>query len=115
MVDEMFRVLKGGGRIVIDVSNKDCLYYGSFGAIIRALFPHLPSLMEPEVRKYSARELRRLLGTAGFTDAHIRYLLLPHRRFPKWLVTAIGLLAPLFEHGPLKRFSGILLAAANKP
>jgi ubiquinone/menaquinone biosynthesis C-methylase UbiE len=114
MVNEAFRVLRSEGRIVVDVSNRGCLYYGIIGRMIRFFFPSLPSLLEQEARKYSPKELRSLLEYAGFRITRIRYLLLPHRRFPYWLVLCTKLVAPFFEHGPLKRFSGILVAVADK-
>ena len=59
-VNEMFRILQPGGHLLLE--DMDCI--PPIRAIANFVFPRLPG---GDVKMYNQREIRAMLGAAGFT------------------------------------------------
>lgn len=105
---EIHRVLRPGRTAVLDFPNRWCpwLYLKSW----------LGSERHPRDHWSSASTVRRLIGAAGFRDIRIRHLLFTPTVIPDRLIPLCVGLDWVGERTPvLRRFAGIIMAAATKP
>ena len=105
---EIRRVLAPGGTAVLDFPNR---WRPGF-----SLKPWLGSERHPHDHGYSASRVRRRLAEAGFRDIRIRQLLFTPTVTPDRLIPLCAGVDWMGERTPaLRRFAGIILAAATTP
>jgi ubiquinone/menaquinone biosynthesis C-methylase UbiE len=102
---EFRRVVRPGGRLVVDFPNADCPWYGPLKRAI-GLDPHIHD------RLFTAAEARGIVAEAGWQDVRLRNLLFTTKRAPTALLPAFRLLDAVGERLPgLKSWSGILMVS----
>ena len=104
---EIFRVLKPGGRAVVDFPNRWCPWF--------YLKPWLGSEAHPHDQWFTGAVLRRLVDEAGFRGIRIRPLLFTPTVAPAGLLPFFRGFDRIGERTPgLRRLAGILMVAAEK-
>ena len=107
-LSEIHRVLKPGGRAVIDVPNRWCPWF--------YLKPWLGSERHPHDHWYTSTDVKALLLRAGFRDVRVRYLLFTPTVTPDRLLTLFQGVDWIGERLPLVRnVAGIIMVSATKP
>jgi SAM-dependent methyltransferase len=105
---EMFRVLKPGGRGVVDAPNRNCPWYGPVKRLAR-IEPHIHDHL------YTQAELERLLVSVGFIDIGSKHLLFTTKRMPKAAVPLCRVVDRVLEAIPgVRGLSGIVMAAGSR-
>ncbi len=105
---EMQRVLATGGRVVVDVPNKNCPWYGPLKHFM-GIQPHIHD------RLFAAAEIRRLLEEAGFSRVLSKHILFTTKRLPAAALPVFRTLDRALEATPaIRTLSGIVVAAGCK-
>jgi ubiquinone/menaquinone biosynthesis C-methylase UbiE len=105
---EIIRVLKPGGRAILDFPNRWCPWF--------YLKPWLGSETHPSDHWFAASALRRLVAEAGFHDIRIRPLLFTPTVAPARFLPLFRGFDWVGERTPgVKWAAGILMVAAHKP
>jgi SAM-dependent methyltransferase len=105
---ELMKAVRPGGRVVVDVPNRDCPWYGPLKAGL-GIEPHIHD------RLYSAREIRRMMEAAGFRDVAVRHILFTSKRVPAALLPLFRGADFVLERIPgVRSTSGIVMAAGSK-
>ena len=105
---EMLRVLRPGGRAVVDAPNRLCPWYGPFKRVA-GIQPHIHD------RLYSRSELEGLMRSAGFADLTARHILFTTKRMPAATVPLCRAVDAVLEAIPgVRSFGGIVMAAGTR-
>lgn len=86
---EYVRVAKLGGVVIVDISNRYCLYYFGLNRIVHFLMPRLPTFSRKRKgagRKASRFEMKTLFNDAGLTEIEIKPILFVWWYLPDWLL-----------------------------
>lgn len=106
---EIHRVLKSGGRAVVDFPNKYCPWFGPLKKIM-GIKPHVHD------RLFSAGEVVRMMKEAGFQDIRVKHMLFTTRRLPVKLLPIFRVLDTVLEPIPLiNRMAAIIMVTGQKP
>ena len=106
-IREFARVARLGGMVVVDVSNRYCLYYLGLNQIVGFLTSRIPTLRGG--RKFSCFEMKALFEYVGLTGIEIKYMLLVFRGFPNWLFNILKPIEIFFEKSPfIRKFMGVM-------
>ena len=106
---EMYRVLKGGGRAVMDVPNKNSPWYGPLKRVM-GIQPHIHD------RLFAAGEIRRLLADTGFADVRSKHILFTTKRLPAAVLPIFRVVDRALEATPaIRTLSGIVMAVGTRP
>ena len=106
---EIQRVLRPGGRAVVDVPNRHCPWYGPLKRVLR-IEGHIHDQL------FSAGEIESLMCAAGFTEVVSRHLLFTTKRVPDAALPLFRLADRILEPLPgINRLSGIVMAGGRKP
>lgn len=106
---ELFRVVRDGGRAVVDVPNRSCPWYGPLKRVF-GITPHIHD------RLYSAAEIRRLLERTGFGRVRCKHILFTTKRVPAGLLAISRGMDTVLEAVPgVRALSGIIMAVGTKP
>ena len=107
-VREMRRVLRPGGRAVVDAPNRLCPWYGPLKRLA-GIPPHIHD------RLYTRSELEALMASAGFRDVVVRNLLFTTKRMPAAPAPLYRALDHVLEALPgIRSLSGIVMAAGSR-
>ena len=105
---EMFRVLKPGGRAVVDAPNRNCPWFGPVKKLAR-IEPHIHDHL------YTRDELERLLLSVGFRDLASKHILFTTKRMPQAMVPVCRVVDRGLEAVPgVRGLSGIVMAAGSR-
>jgi SAM-dependent methyltransferase len=105
---EIHRVVRAGGRAVIDVPNRLCPWYGPIKQMMK-IDPHVHD------RLFSAGELRHLMERAGFERVHSRSILFTTKRVPGGLLPLFKAADVVLEALPgVRSLAGIVMAVGTK-
>jgi ubiquinone/menaquinone biosynthesis C-methylase UbiE len=108
-LDEMFRVAAPGARVVVDVPNRNCPWYGPIKRGI-GLEAHIHD------RLFDRREIETLMRGAGFEGVVTRHILFTSKRMPSALLPISRLMDRVLEPLPgIRGLSGIIMAGGRKP
>lgn len=105
---EMRRLLKTGGRAVVDAPNRLCPWYGP---VKRAagIAPHIHD------RLFTLGELEALMRSAGFAEVSAKHILFTTKRMPAAAVPLCRMADSVLEAIPgIRSLSGIVLAAGTR-
>jgi SAM-dependent methyltransferase len=106
---EMFRVVAPGGRVVVDVPNRDCPWYGPIKRAI-GVSPHIHD------RLYARSEIEAMMRAARFEEVETRHILFTTKRVPTALLPISRLADRVLEPLPgIRGWSGIIMAGGRKP
>lgn len=107
-IREFARVAKLGGMVIVDLSNRYCLYYLGLNQIVGFLTSRIPTLRGG--RKFSCFEIKALFKYVGLTRIEIKYILLVYRGFPDWLFNVLKPIENFFEKSPfIRKFLGVMV------
>jgi ubiquinone/menaquinone biosynthesis C-methylase UbiE len=106
-LQQMRRVLRPGGRLVVDFPNRHSPWFRAIKTLIRYR-PHIHDHL------YSARQVRRLIEQAGFTAAETRHILYTPRRCPDVTLPFFKACDTILEPTPLKHLAAIVMGAGTK-
>ena len=109
VLGELFRVAAPGGRVVVDVPNRNCPWYGPIkrAAGIRA---HIHD------RLFERREIEGMMRAAGFEEVRSRHILFTTKRMPEALLPVSRLADRVLEPLPgIRGLSGIIMTGGRKP
>lgn len=106
--DEVYRVLKNGGRIFIEVPNQ----FDNIQFFRDRIFGRIP-VRERNIRSihhlyfFSEKNLRKLFVDAGFVNVHVTsYYLKPRTGWGMWLSFTMRLLGRIYLGGPFVQITG---------
>lgn len=105
---EIGRVVRPGGRVVIDFPNKYCPWF-SFLKFLLGGHRHIHD------HTYSTAEARRMMRQAGFVDIEVRRIFFFAKQFPSALVPLYKTIDFVGERLPgLDQFAGIIMCKGIK-
>ena len=100
---ELARVTKSDGIVIIDISNRYCIYHFGLNRIIHFLFPSIPTYRGLDHHMSSRSEMRRLLHYAGLIEIETKPIILVHWNLPDWLFRFVRWAELFFQESPLIR------------
>jgi len=108
---EFVRVTKPGGTVIIDISNRYCLYYFGLNRIVHFLMPRIPTYSDRSTgRKLSRFEMKALFKYAGLSEIEIKPILFVYWGLPDWLFNIVKWVEYFFEKLPFIRgFMGVIV------
>lgn len=111
VLKEFVRVSNSGGMLIIDISNRYCLYYFGLNRIVHFLMPRIPTYSEKSTGRKSSRfEMKAMLNYAGLTEIDIKPILFVYWDLSDWLFNIVKWVEFFFEKSPLIReFMGVIV------
>lgn len=109
---EFARVTKSKGKVIIDISNRYCLYYLGLNRLIHFVMPAIPTYAGKSLRnqKSSPSEMKKLFSYAGLSAIDIKPILLAHWDISDWLFNFMKWVDYIFETTPvLRKFMGVIV------
>jgi SAM-dependent methyltransferase len=108
VVREMRRVLRPGGRAVVDAPNRSCPWYGPMKRLA-GIEPHIHD------RLYTQAELEALMAQGGLGNVVGKHLLFTTKRMPGAAVPVCRVMDHVLEAIPgIRSLSGIVMAAGSR-
>jgi SAM-dependent methyltransferase len=105
---EIHRVLRPGGRAVVDVPNRRCPWYGPVKGTL-GIDPHIHD------RLYAREEIAAMMAASGLEDVVTRTILFTTKRAPAALVPLCRILDGVLERTPgARELAGIVMAAGTR-
>ena len=108
-LSESFRVVAAGGRVVVDVPNRNCPWYGPIKRAV-GIRAHIHDQL------FGRGEIESLMREAGFENVRSRHILFTTKRMPSVLLPLSRLADRALEPLPgIRGLSGIIMTGGRKP